>query len=159
MKKLLLVFLVLAGLSAWIWIYFLTSFKEPVFVGMKDIHVVRSEGTLAEVLAVAVFNNPNTISATLINTELRVYSNDVLVGQVSQTHVSEIPGQKDFEVPLKFTTDLLKLGMSQSISGLLEKVISEERMVPLRFDGYCRIKSGGETYKIPISYEDKLMFR
>lgn len=160
MKKLFLFILILVLIAgASLWFYFLRNFKEPVFLNIKDIQVLKMEETVAEVSAVAVFNNPNPIEAKLLNTELKAYSNEVLIAQVSQTNITEIPASQNFEVPLKFNIDLLKLGMSQSISGIIEKMLNEEREVPLRFEGYCRIKSDADIYRIPITYEDKLVFR
>jgi LEA14-like dessication related protein len=160
MKRLLILgFLILAGLAVWSWVHFFKSFKEPVFITIKDIKIHKMEGTVAEVSGIAVFNNPNAISAKLLNTELKAYSNDVQVGQISQTNISDIPAGMNFEVPLKFNTDLLKLGMSQSLSGIIEKMLNEVREVPIRFEGYCRIKNNETIYKIPITYEDKLIFK
>jgi LEA14-like dessication related protein len=160
MKKLLL-FLVLIAvvIIAGKWIYDIRSFKEPVFRDIRNLQVIKLEGQLAEISADALFNNPNSFTATLLNTELKVYSNDVLLGQVSQTHITEIPAESDFDIPLTFKVDLLKLGMSQGISGMVENLMNDERLIPVRFEGYCRIRNEDATYKIPITYEDKLVFK
>lgn len=126
---------------------------------MKDIRVLRFEGQTGEVSAIAVFNNPNTYGAVLLNTELKVYSNDILLGQVSQTQLTDIKALSDFEIPLKFTVDLLKLGMSQGISGMVENLMNEERIIPVKFEGYCRIRSKDRIYRIPVTYDDKLIFK
>jgi LEA14-like dessication related protein len=160
MKKVLVLLLILlVGISVWSYFHFLHTFKEPVFVGIRDIKVLKVEDQVAEVSAIVVFNNPNEISAKLLNTELKAYSNDVLVGQISQTQLSDIPAATDFEIPFRFSVDLVKLGMSQSISGMVEKLMNEERVIPIRFDGYCRIRNKENTYRIPVSYEDKLVFK
>ncbi len=159
MKRLLVAIVILFALGIGLYLYFVNTFKEPVFLSIRDLKVIRQEGNLAEISAIAVFDNPNDLSATLLNTELKAYSNDVQVGFVSQTNITDIPPAARFEVPFRLTVDLLKLGMSQSISGLVEKLINEERDLPIRFEGYCRIKNGETNYKIPVTYEDKLRFK
>ncbi len=133
--------------------------KEPTFKNIKSIEMDSLNGNIVNVRAIAVFNNPNSMEATLLNTELKVYSNDAFVGNVSQTDISEIAPKCDFELPLYFQIDLLKLGYSQSLAGLLENALNKEKVIPIRFEGYCRIKTLGATHKIPITFEDKLRFK
>ncbi len=160
MKKLLLFLCILAVvLSVWMWFHFIQTFKEPVFITIKDIKVLTLKDEVAEISAIAVFNNPNEITVKLLNTELKAYSNDVQVGQISQTNITDIPAAMDFEIPLKFSVNLMKLGMSQSLSGLVEGLMNSEREIPIKFEGYCRIKNMEDTYKIPVTYQDKLMFK
>jgi LEA14-like dessication related protein len=159
MKKLLFFLLVIAAIIIGIWVYFLRTFKEPVFIAIRDLQVVKLENEMAEISAIAVLNNPNAISAQLLNTELKAYSNEILIASVSQTHISDIPAESNFDIPLKFSVNLLKLGMSQSISGVLENIMNEERIIPVRFEGYCRIRNKEHTFKIPVTYEDKIRFK
>jgi len=120
MLKKILFFLLLVVIGIAAWIYFFKPIKEPVFLNMKIIAIEKLENNNAQITAVAIFNNPNPIGATLLNTELKAFSNDVQIANVSQTAITAINAKSNFEVPLTFKIDLLKAGLSQSISGLLE---------------------------------------
>lgn len=133
--------------------------KAPEFVGFKAITVDRIEGQTAYISALIVFYNPNPFKAQLLNTQIKVYTEDILVAGISQTELSEIGAGSNFEVPLKFEVDLLKLGMSQGLSGLLTQALNTERQLPIRFDGYCRIRTKDKTFKVPLQYEDRLVFK
>lgn len=154
-KILILLVLIIAGIVAWL--YF-NPFKEPTFVAIKTIEVVKIEGNIADVNAIAVFNNPNSMEATLLNTELKVFSNDASIGHVSQTALTNIQANTNFEIPLHFKIDLVKMGYSQSLGGLLENVLNRQKVFPVKFDGYCRIKTFGTVHKIPIEFADELKF-
>jgi len=154
-KLIILVVLILAGIGAWL--YF-NPFKEPTFVAIKTIEVVKIEGNIADVNAIAVFNNPNAIEATLLNTELKVFSNDASIGHVSQTALTTIQSNANFEIPLHFKIDMVKMGYSQSLGGLIENALNKQKVFPVKFDGYCRIKTFGTVHKIPIEFADELKF-
>ncbi len=134
-------------------------FKEPTFVAINAFAIEKMEGQVANVKATAVFNNPNDLDATLLNTELKVYSNGAFVGNISQTAITPIMAKCNFELPLYFKIDLLKLGYSQSIGGLLENALNKEKAFPVRFEGYCRIKTLGAVHKIPIEFADEIKFQ
>lgn len=158
MLKKIFFLLVLIAIGIAAWLYFFKPIKEPVFLNMKIVSIDKIENNNAKIHAVAIFENPNPISATLLNTELKAFSNGVAIGNVSQTAISAINAKSKFEVPLTLNVDLLKAGLSQSISGLLENVLKKEKIIPIKFDGYCRIKTFNTTHKIPIVFEDKLRF-
>lgn len=156
LKKLfILIILLLTGALVWL---FYNPLKEPSFVRIRQLTVDTMVGNIATVKAIAVFNNPNTLDAQLLNTELKAYSNDAFIGTVSQTAITTIPGNSDFDVYLTLKADVMKLGYSQSLSGLLTNALSRTKEVPVKFEGYCRIKILGAVHKIPVSFEDKLKF-
>ncbi len=154
-KIIILLVLILAGVAAW---FYFNPFKEPTFVAIKTIEVVKIEGNIADVNAIAVFNNPNSLEATLLNTELKVFSNDASIGHVSQTALTSIQSNSNFEIPLHFKIDLVKMGYSQSLGGLIENALNRQKVFPVKFDGYCRIKTFGTVHKIPIEFADELKF-
>jgi LEA14-like dessication related protein len=128
---------------------------EPKFIDLRDIEIGEVIDQKVTVHANAYFYNPNTFSAQILNTELKAYSNDVMVASISQTELTEVGANKHFVVPIKFDVDLLKLGLSQSLSGLVNQILSEEKTIHIKFTGYCRIKSKSSVFKIPIEYEDE----
>lgn len=156
LKKIIIAALiVIAGIIAWL---LFNPFKEPAFITIKNIEIDSMSGNIASVRGIAVFNNPNNLDATLLNTELKVYSNSAFIGNVSQTAISNIEAKSEFKIPLHFQIDLLKLGYSQSLAGLIENALNREKIIPVRFEGYCRIITLGATHKIPVEFEDKLRF-
>ncbi|MES2617018.1 MAG: hypothetical protein V4613_04015 [Bacteroidota bacterium] len=154
-KIFILGILVIGGLCIWL---FYNPLKEPTFVNIKNLVVDTMVGNIASVHGTAVFNNPNKLDAQLLNTELKAFSNDAYIGTVSQTAISTIPGNSDFEIPLTLTVDVLKLGYSQSLSGLLTNALNKQKMIPVKFEGYCRIKILNSVHKIPVTFEDELKF-
>jgi LEA14-like dessication related protein len=160
MKRYLLIAALLLVLSAAV-LYYVNrvKVKAPEFVGFKSITVDRIDGQTAYISARIVFHNPNPFKAQLLNTQIKVYTEDVLVAGISQTELSEIGAGNNFEVPLKFEIDMLKLGMSQGLSGLLTQALNTERELPIRFDGYCRIRTKDKTFKVPLQFEDRLMIK
>lgn len=160
MKRYLLIGSVLLALAIAAFFYARrVQVKAPEFVGFKSIVVDRIDGQIAHISALIVFYNPNPFKAQLLNTQIKVYTEDVMVAGISQTELSEIGAGLNFEVPLKFEVDLVKLGMSQGLSGILTQALNTERQLPIRFDGYCRIRTQEKTFKVPLQYEERLVIR
>jgi LEA14-like dessication related protein len=159
MKRFVLITAVVLILS--VLIYYLISrslILQPEFKEIKDVKLISMTEELAEVEAIAVFFNPNQREARLLNSELKVYAEDIQVASVSQSSMAEIQANSVFEIPIRFKTDLYKLGYSQTISGLLENALNNEHKIKLRFIGYCRLKVSDKVYRIPIEYEDLIVF-
>lgn len=135
------------------------SFKEPEFIGLRDLQLNQMNGFKASLSGTAVFMNPNRSEAELLNTELKIRSNGVHVAGISQNGLVRIAKESEFSVPFKAEADLLKLGLSQSVSGILDKALSKDRSIPLEFEGYCRVRIGREIVRIPVHYSETIQIR
>lgn len=142
-------------------IYIFKSYKihSPEFVGIRNIELINVTDQSANVKAILVFHNPNTFEAQLLNTQIKVFSNDVFIAEVSQNDLTKIGASQDFDVPFSFSVDLIRLGLSQGLAGLIDQALSTEKKLPLRFEGYCRIRSKNDIFKIPINFEEQIVFQ
>ena len=154
---LIIMLLLLVGMITLL--YWPATIKQPEFVAVRDFEVTKTGEYTAEARATAVFYNPNSVKATLLNTEIKIFSQDVRIGSLSQTKISEIPPLSQFEVPLVFNINGLELAYNQGLSGLVATALDKNREIPIEIDGYCRIKAIKEVYTVPVKYKDKLSFR
>lgn len=135
------------------------AIKQPEFKSVSNIVVDSVVKYMAYVKCDVNFYNPNRLGAQLYNTELKILSNDVEVGQVFQSSHTEIPPQSEFKVPLSFKIDLIKAGYSQTLSGLINQALSKEKKLPVKFKGVARIKALGITQKVDIEFQDELLIK
>jgi hypothetical protein len=160
MKRLIVVLgLILIASSAAFW-YFSTRLQSPKFIKITNCRFSDiSEDQLATCLAEVVLYNPNQYTAKLIYTDINVFSNDLKVATISQTSVTNIPAYQEFSLPLSCKIHLLNVVGSQGLSGLLEKALSSEKTIPLKFEGHCRLVVDHNVYRIPISAEETIVFK
>lgn len=158
MKKILIAMLIIiAGMI--VWLYWPHTVLEPEFVTIRDLQLKQTGEFEAEARATAVFFNPNKIEATLLNTELKVYSNGTMIGSVSQTDVSPIPPLSEFDFPLLFRVNALEVAYSQGLSSMVEKILNENREIPIEIEGYCRVKVRDQVFRIPVHHRDVIRFK
>lgn len=158
MKKILIAMLiVIAGMI--VWLYWPGTIREPEFITIRDMQLKQTGQFEAEAKATAVFFNPNKIEATLLNTELKVYSKGSMIGLVSQTDVSAIPPMSEFDFPLLFRVNALEVAYSQGLSSMVEKVLNEDRQIPIEIEGYCRVKAKDQVFRIPVHHRDVIRFK
>ena len=160
MKKwFLLLIVILVGAGYYFYQQGLTSIKQPEFKSVSNVVVDSVIKYMAYVKCDVNFYNTNRLGAQLYNTELKILSNDVEVGQVFQSSHTQIPPQSEFKVPLSFKIDLIKAGYSQTLSGLLNQALSKEKKLPVKFKGVARIKALGITQKVEIEFQDELLIK
>jgi LEA14-like dessication related protein len=158
MKKTLLILLILGFILWGAYWFFLGRISAPEFLSINIDSTEMISLDKAIVLGRVKFFNPNLTDATLLNTEIKAYSNGVYISQISQTNKVDIQSKQNFEVPIRFEVNPMQLGLSQSLSGLFENVLNKKKTIPVKFDGYCRIKTLSTIQKIPFVYEDNIEF-
>lgn len=158
MKKTLLIILLLVIVLSGVYWFLFGKVKAPEFLSIDIDSTEMISLDKAIVMGRVKFFNPNITDATLLNTEIKAYSNGVFISQISQTNKVDINAQENFEVPIRFEVNPLQLGLSQGLSGLFENVLNKKKTLPIKFDGYCRIKTLNRIQKIPFIYEDKIEF-
>mgnify|MGYP001168766179 CR=1 FL=1 len=135
------------------------SIKQPEFKSISNFNVDSVVKYMAYVKCDVNLYNPNKLGAQLYNTELKILSNGVEIGEVFQSSHTEIPPQSEFIVPLSFKIDLIKGGYSQTLSGLINQALSKEKKLPVKFKGVARIKALGITQKVDIEFDDELTIK
>ncbi|MDP2176589.1 MAG: hypothetical protein Q8K70_11830 [Bacteroidota bacterium] len=158
MKKVIIITVIVilvTGFANW---FFFGKLKAPEFLTIEIDSTEIINLDKAVVIGRVKFFNPNLRDASLLNTEIKAYSNGVFISQISQTNKVEINAQQNFEVPIRFEVNPLQLGLSQGLSGLFENALNKKKSIPIKFDGYCRIKTFNTVQKIPFIYEDKIEF-
>jgi len=158
MKKILVAMLiVIVGML--VWFYWPGTIREPEFITIRNMQLRQTGQFEAEAKATAVFFNPNKIEAVLLNTELKVYSKESMIGQISQTDVSRIPPMSEFDFPLRFRVNALEVAYSQGLSSMVEKMLNENREIPIEIKGYCRIKAKDQIFSVPVHHRDVIRFK
>lgn len=159
MKKILIIATLSLTIIVLLWLVFKPKVSPPQFLGISDIEVISSNAQATEIKANIRLYNPNKINAQLINTELSVLTDEVKFANISQVNISTIEPETEFKVPLKFNIDLVKFGSLQGLSRLLEKLLNENRQIPVKFSGYCRLRIDEDIYKIPIDYDETITLK
>ena len=152
MKRLIVIVgLILIVSSAVFW-YFSRQLQSPQFVKITNCRFSDiSEEQIATCIAEVVLYNPNEYNAKLVYTDINVFSNDL--------KVTNIPANQEFSLPLSCKINLLNVIGAQGLSGLLEKALSSEKKIPLKFEGHCRLVVDHNIYRIPISAEETIVFK
>lgn len=159
MKKTAVIsFLILCAVSITLW-YLSNRISSPEFIKIANIRLSEIDNNFATCQADVVLLNPNKFNAKLIYTDISVFSNDLKVASINQTSVSEIPANKEFSLPLSCKINLVNSIGSQGLSGIIEKALSSEKKLPLKFEGHCRVVVKGRAYKIPISVQETIVFK
>jgi len=159
MKKLAFILFMLVLIGFGVYYYILKSFKAPEF---KEIRILNTEMIAfnkVKVDAVAILLNPNNQNAILLNTELKAYSKNELIANVSQTNGVKIEANKEFQIPLIFEINPIQIGITHGLSGIFENMLDENKTIEVRFEGYCRIKTMNTVQEIPILYTELIKIK
>lgn len=140
-------------------LYFKSNFRSPEFISIEKIQYTETIGTEAFFNSQANFHNPNAFDAQILNSELKIFSKDIPIAQISQSNVCKINAKSDFNIDFKFKIDIAQLSLSHGISGVLANLLSETKEIPVHFIGYTRVRCNGVIYKIPIDCDQKLIFK
>lgn len=160
MKRLVLISVIVLSFAAFTFWYLSSRVKSPEFIKIVNVRFSDvDDQNIATCQADVILLNPNQFEAKLVFTDINVFSNDLKVASISQTSVSEIPANMEFSLPLFCKINLINTIGSQGLSGILEKALSSEKKLPLKFEGYCRVVVKGHAYRIPISVEETIIIK
>ena len=129
--------------------------KEPEFKAIENVKVSNYSITTITITSDLVFFNPNSIGGKLELTDLKIYSNDLLLAE-TKSQIFEAPAKKDFTIPLttqvrtgnliKNRKDLMKLALNTGL----------ELKIPLHYKGNIVYKLGKLSYNYPIDFETEV---
>ena len=134
------------------------NLRIPEFKSIQNIESLGNEGLRYRFKADLQFYNPNRRQAELLNTEIRIFCEDLETATAHQIENVQINPDADFIVPIDFEVDAFHLARSQTLSGILDQVMSKEKKIKVIFKGYTRVRISGEIFKIPIDQEEILRF-
>lgn len=159
MKKIIIALLLLLAIGFGVYYYLLSNIKSPEFKEIRIVETTVLSLDKVKVKAEAIFYNPNIQDGVLLNTEIKAYTKDIFIANISQLEKVDILSKQKFKIPLVFDVNPFQIGLSHGLSGIFENALKEEKELPIRFEGYCRIKSLNTIQKIPIVYEDIIKFK
>jgi len=129
--------------------------KEPKFKAIENVKVSNYSITTITITSDLVFFNPNSIGGKLELTDLKIYSNDLLLAE-TKSQIFEAPAKKEFTIPLttqvrtgnliKNRKDLMKLALNTGL----------ELKIPLHYKGNIVYKLGKLSYNYPIDFETEV---
>jgi LEA14-like dessication related protein len=102
-----------------------------------------------------LFYNPNSMSLTLQEMNVKLFVNDEEMGVCQQELNQKIKSKSDFTVPIevKFPPDKLYKNLFQGLLGMLTKQEYEVRYV-----GEVKMKAYGVSFTVPVDEKKKVKF-
>lgn len=128
--------------------------KEPEFQSIANPKVVKFNMREVQVTADIVMNNPNNFSLDMSEMEVDVYVNDVHVGKSTQTDLSKIPADSNFNVPMKFDFSPKKVFNIGSLGGILGAL--NDKKMKVKYKGFITLKALDSDWKVPFDYDDEM---
>ena len=120
------------------------SFSNQVTINKNDV----------KLQANAYFKNPNDVGCEVVDTEIKVFVNDLYISDVKQANLIELKAKNEFFVPLKVSIPLNKI--SKDKSGMLGGMLSvlTNKNVSIKYEGFVTIRKAGISYDIEVIGEE-----
>lgn len=142
-------FLILFSLSS------CTSFKQPSFLKIENLDVLKADAQLITITSAVHFNNPNKGSMSLKEMKIEMLANGNALGTFLQDKESRIEGMSDFSVP--FTISFSPKQLGQNLLQTALTMLGEQKL-KVKFRGYAKIGGKKRGFKIPLIYTQTLKF-
>lgn len=124
------------------------KYEDVKFVGIENVKVGKvgmNETTMEMNL---IFNNPNSLGATLNNAEGKAWIEDIYVGNFLLNNDVQIPAKSNFSVPVH-----LAVNVKDVINNSLNLLFKDS--VNLKVDGTARLSKAGILKAFPLKYQGK----
>ena len=131
-----------------------TLTQEPDFVKMDNYQILTINKNDVKLQANAYFKNPNDVGCEVVDTEIKVFVNDLYISDVKQANLIELEAKNEFFVPLKVSIPLNKI--SKDKSGMLGGMLSvlTNKNVKIKYEGFVTIRKAGIPYDIEVLGEE-----
>jgi hypothetical protein len=109
--------------------------KEPIFIKVDDLTVLKYAADTLTVEATAFFKNPNDVGGSISADEMKVLVNDIEVAQMFLSDF-EVPARNEFSIPLRAkipTKKLLNADKNGVLGSILNTIIAKK--VNIRISG------------------------
>ncbi len=129
--------------------------EKPEFLSVQNIEVKSISLNNIELRAEALFLNPNDIGGRLESDSIKVYVNDVLVGNVKAQEF-KVPAREEFTLPLTATVNAKKVFEEDQggvIGGVLNSIFKKKIKVQYKGNIYYKITGFSYPYEIDITEE------
>lgn len=153
MKKIVLVFLLLALNLSGCSLFYSSFFDEPEVIGYKNIRVSKIGFSGADFLITVLVKNKNSIDANILRCEYELFVNDTFIGKGSSDSKQTLFARDTSEIvmPLSIkTSDLLPGTLA-----IFKDIIKGEQML-YRIEGEVLGEAKGVELEVPLSIEKKL---
>ena len=108
--------------------------KQPIFVKVDDLKLVRFSSNTIRLKAVAFFENPNHVGGSISTDQIKVVVNGVELVYVFSDEF-KVPSEDKFTVPLQVNIpakDILNTANKDFLSSLVNTVLTKEINVQIK---------------------------
>ena len=108
--------------------------KQPIFVKVDDVKLVRFSSSTIRLKAVAFFENPNHVGGSISTDQIKVVVNGVQLVHVFSDEF-KVPSEDKFTVPLHLNIpakDILSTSNKDFLSSLVNTVLTNEINVQIK---------------------------
>lgn len=131
----------LAGCGGW---------KEDLqFKDVKNIKFGEKDSNMA-LTGDAVLYNPNNVSITLREVDLKAFMNEKEAAAINQKMNLKVKARSEFTIPVE-----IRLANADGLMNTLLNILGHQSNT-LKFVGFIKIKVRGVGIKIPVSHTEKL---
>lgn len=142
MKNVLFLLLIVALLPSCM------RYQDITFRGVENVRVGKigmNESTMEMDL---IFNNPNSMGATLNSAQGEAWIQDMYVGNFLLNEDVRIPAKSNFSVPVR-----LSVNLKEVVQNSLTLLFSDS--VNIRVDGNASLSKGSFLKNFPLKYQGK----
>lgn len=123
-----------------------SEIKEPVFREIRDFHIDKSSLSDVSIRFKMAYFNPNGFSVSVKETAVKVYVENVYLGEFTQDNVVAVGENAAFEIPLSG-----EVALSSLLTNETKKLLKSQ--VSIKAEGNTKIGKAGIFIKKQIRYQ------
>lgn len=131
--------------------FYVTEGKKLFDYGweLSGVKVTRSSKGVVGLDVDATLTNPSAIGAEITDMLIKIYVGGVFIGTVTDIEPFYVEPNGSYTMPIHLDIDVADL-KSHAVS--LSIALLKGKDLPMKFEGYARIKHGIIPFKVPFSY-------
>lgn len=130
--------------------------EKPEFLNLERVELKHADKHSVTIFAKALFKNPNHVGGQLQANNITITVNDVKVATL-QTEPFTVPAKDEFSMPLEITIPTKKVINTNSLSGILNSLITQE--LTIQYLGDIQYSAIGITYNYPLNYTQNITIK
>lgn len=136
------------------------SIQEPTIKSISNAEIVTMNKNSLELNAVMVFNNPNSFSLDLANTDMVALVDDIEVATIKQNYDTSMPANGTFDMPINIKMDLKKLYKDNKLLAITKGLeIASKKELDVKFIGSISVGKGSAKISVPIDQIENVKFK
>lgn len=130
--------------------------QSPDFIKLQHVKIESLSRTKVVLKGDALFNNPNSISGKLTQTDIHIKVNDLDITDIQQKTSIEVPKNSEFVVPVNFSFNPKQLASEND--GFLRNVVKSflNKDLEVDYSGTVTVEVLGVSFEVPIDYSEKV---